>query len=127
MKNQELCQSKCDTERLRSLKSFIDSQFKGKITDSMSQLDETISLISEASTKKSATSKIATLIRNVRGKKTVSFDEQASIISISKAEHNNDTASITTVDKNMASLLEEDWFHGVLPREDVVRLLKRCF
>lgn len=63
------------------------------------------------------------MLRNVRGKKSVSFDEEASVINLKSDQ--TDAVSITTLDKNMASLLEEDWFHGVLPREDVVRLLKK--
>ncbi|XP_021957925.1 tyrosine-protein kinase Fer [Folsomia candida] len=123
LKGAELCQARCETERHRSLLNFIDVQFKGRAADNISQLDETISLISEQSLKKSATSRIATLLRNVRGKKSVSFDEEASVINLKSDQ--TDAVSITTLDKNMASLLEEDWFHGVLPREDVVRLLKK--
>lgn len=125
MKGVELCQARCDTERYRSLKNFIDVQFKGRVPDNtVSQLDETISLISEQSLKKSATSRFATLIRSVRGgKKSVSFEEETSVIN---PKDPIDGASIATDDRIItASLLEEDWFHGVLPREDVVRLLKK--
>ena len=38
-----------------------------------------------------------------------------------KSEHVPNVA----IEKGMNSLLEEGWFHGVLPREDVVRLLRQ--
>jgi len=122
MKGVELCQARCETERLQSLKDFIGNQFKEKLSDNGSQLDETISLISEHSLKK-GTGRFATFLRKARAKKTVSFDDESNVIKTTDAV--SDNVSITTVDKNTALLLEEDWFHGVLPREDVVRLLKK--
>lgn len=127
MKGAELCMAKCETDRLRSLKTFMDNLFKIKISDTASQvshLDETISLLSEQSVKKGA-SRLASFFRN-RGKKSVSFDESTSVIlpNSTPAGDQADTVSISTIDKNMNALLEEDWFHGVLPREDVVRLLR---
>lgn len=129
MKGAELCMVKCETDRLRSLKNHVDNLLKVKINDTASQvsqshLDETISLISEQSVKKGA-SRIATFFRN-RTKKSVSFDESSSMIihTSNSVGDQADTVSISTIDKNMNFLLDEDWFHGVLPREDVVRLLR---
>lgn len=131
MKNAELCLVKCETDRLRSLKTYVDNLFKQKISDtgshvSMTQLEETISLISEQSMSvKKGASRLATFFRN-RTKKSVSFDESSSVVihSANSVGDQADTLSITTIDKNMNALLDEDWFHGVLPREDVVRLLR---
>jgi hypothetical protein len=123
MKGVELCHTRCETERYRSIKNYLDNQFTEKMNDNVSQIDETLSIISEHSLKK-GTNRLATLLRNVRGKKSVSFNDESSVISI-KSNDQVDSASITTVDKTTAALLEEEWFHGVLPREDVVRLLKK--
>lgn len=131
MKGAELCMVKCETERLRKLKNHVDNLFKQKISDTSSQvsqsnLDETISLISEQSVSvKKGASRIATFFRN-RAKKSVSFDESSSVVihSSNSVGDQADTISITTIDRNMNALLDEDWFHGVLPREDVVRLLR---
>ena len=85
--------------------------------------DDTLSLISDnSSTMKRGTNKFTTFLRNAKLKKTVSFEEEV------LAQNEIPTASheITNpaMEKGMTSLLEEDYFHGVLPREDVVRLLR---
>ncbi|CAL8138246.1 unnamed protein product [Orchesella dallaii] len=131
VKGAELCMVKCETDRLRTMKNYVDNLFKIRISDTASQvsqnnLDETISLISEQSMSvKKGASRLATFFRN-RGKKSVSFDESSSVIihSSNSVGDQADTISITTIDRNMNALLDEDWFHGVLPREDVVRLLR---
>lgn len=89
--------------------------------------DDTISLISDnSSIKKSTTNRFATFLRNARLKKTVSFEEEVHSIGANPSgNESSQHVPNVAIEKGMTSLLEEHWFHGVLPREDVVRLLRQ--
>jgi hypothetical protein len=137
LKSLEVSETRCEVERLKRLKNAIETYFKGLDTSSpMNQLDETISLISEQSMKKGATHRFTTFLRTAaaKTKKVVSFDEDpvttasnGSNLNVNAANTDSNSQLLSgssTMDRNMTSLLEQDWFHGVLPREDVVRLLR---
>ncbi|CAG7823667.1 unnamed protein product [Allacma fusca] len=127
MKQIEITELRCESDRARSTKNYLEAHFKGKVSESpmsarQSLRDDTVSLISENSSKK-GTNRFATLLRNVRFKKTVSFEEE--VVNSGGTANVTDISDIpnTAIVKGMSILLEEEWFHGVLPREDVVRLL----
>ena len=137
LKSLEVSEIRCEVDRLKSLKNVIETYFKALENSSpANQLDETISLISEQSMKKGTSSRFTTFLRTAaaKTKKVVSFDEDSTIqtnssFGVSNTNLNKDSSAQilngnSMLDRNMASLLEQDWFHGVLPREDVVRLLK---
>lgn len=126
LKSFDISVTQCDIDRLKNLKSYLEAHLNGLKTGNL----DTISLMSEYSMKKSKGSRFATFLRNAATlkKKSVSFDESTESPvngAMNNGRNTGNTNSFDAVAQEMAkSISEESWFHGVLPREDVVRLLK---
>jgi len=141
---------RCETERLRSIKNLIESKLgKEDLLKMTADWDETVSLISgttvrsNMSSLRRATNRFSTFLRNARTKKpSVVLEEEVvcskgtNLVSKTSPACNHSSKWVTQdlmntgepklsaeASINMASLLQQEWFHGVLPREDVVRLL----
>jgi len=120
--------TKCDIDRLKHLKSYYEAHLSG--FSSPTKLD-TVSLISEQSLRKRNrfSSFLRTAATLTLTKKSISLDEESQSDSIKGNSSNTSSATkvingIVMARDMVKGLSEEIWFHGVLPREDVIRLLK---
>ena len=120
----DICVTNCDIDRLKHLELYLEGHLNG-----VTSISETVSLISEHSFKKQKGNRFATFLRNAATltKKSASLDysSESPIENSTGSRNTRNKDVMDEVSQNMShSISEESWFHGVLPREDVIRLLK---
>ncbi|XP_060837889.1 tyrosine-protein kinase Fer isoform X3 [Rhopalosiphum padi] len=95
---------------------------------SLSNVSQASSMMTIATTL--ATSSLVDILRKPFRRKSVPNSGNGNLSMDSNSVQNNNSAITTTtpssgVGSSVKSLIEEEWFHGVLPREEVVRLLTK--
>ncbi|CAH1707420.1 unnamed protein product [Aphis gossypii] len=95
---------------------------------SLSNVSQASSMMTIATTL--ATSSLVDILRKPFRRKSVPNSGNGNLSMDSNSVQNNNSAITTTtassgIGSSVKSLIEEEWFHGVLPREEVVRLLTK--
>ncbi|XP_003244865.1 tyrosine-protein kinase Fer isoform X3 [Acyrthosiphon pisum] len=95
---------------------------------SLSSVSQASSMMTIATTL--ATSSLVDILRKPFRRKSVPNSGNGNLSMDSNSVQNNNSAITTTtassgIGSSVKSLIEEEWFHGVLPREEVVRLLTK--
>ncbi|XP_060867513.1 tyrosine-protein kinase Fer isoform X3 [Metopolophium dirhodum] len=95
---------------------------------SLSNVSQASSMMTIATTL--GTSSLVDILRKPFRRKSVPNSGNGNLSMDSNSVQNNNSAITTTtassgIGSSVKSLIEEEWFHGVLPREEVVRLLTK--